>query len=46
VVTGRFAIGAIPGTRFTSVYEPLVAGMAAQIRRWTDHGFAADENDR
>jgi thioesterase domain-containing protein len=46
VVTGRFAIAPIPGTRFTSVYEPLVAGMAAQIRRWTDHGFTADENDR
>jgi thioesterase domain-containing protein len=42
VVTGRFAIGPLPGTRFTSVYEPLVADMADQIRRWTDHGFTAD----
>ncbi|MFD0746131.1 thioesterase domain-containing protein [Phytohabitans flavus] len=39
VVSGRFAIAPIPGTRFTSVYEPLVAGMADQIRRWTDNGF-------
>jgi thioesterase domain-containing protein/acyl carrier protein len=40
VVAGRFAIAPIPGTRFTSVYEPLVADMATQMRRWMDHGFA------
>jgi amino acid adenylation domain-containing protein len=39
VVAGRFAIAPIRGTRFTSVYEPLVDDMAAQIRRWMDHGF-------
>jgi thioesterase domain-containing protein len=36
VVTGRFEVAPIPGTRFTSVYEPLVAEMAAQMRRWID----------
>jgi thioesterase domain-containing protein/acyl carrier protein len=44
VVTGNFAIAPLPGTRFTCVYEPLVAEMAAQIRRWMDHGFPADGN--
>jgi len=43
VVAGRFAIAPIPGTRFTSVYEPLVADMATQMRRWMDHGFADED---
>jgi thioesterase domain-containing protein len=43
VVTGRFAIAPIRGTRFTSVYEPLVDDMAAQIRRWMDHGFTDED---
>ncbi len=42
VVTGNFAVAPIPGTRFTSVYEPLVAEMAAQMRRWMDRGFTND----
>jgi thioesterase domain-containing protein len=42
VVSGRFAIAPIPGTRFTSVYEPLVSDMAAQIRKWMDDGFSDD----
>ena len=33
---------AVPGTRFTSVYEPLVSDMAAQIRKWMDDGFSDD----
>jgi thioesterase domain-containing protein len=36
VVTGRFQIGEIPGTRFTCVYEPLVAHLATDLRSWTD----------
>jgi amino acid adenylation domain-containing protein len=39
IVTGHFALAPVPGTRFTTVYEPLVAKMADQIRRWMDHGF-------
>ena len=42
VVSGRFAIAPIPGTRFTSIYEPLVSDMAAQMRRWMDRGFTDD----
>lgn len=42
VVTGKFEIAPIPGTRFTTIYEPLVAEMANQIRRWMDHGFTQD----
>ena len=40
VVSGRFAIGPIPGTRFTCVYEPLVQDLAAQIRKWMDDGIS------
>ena len=40
VVSGRFAIGPIPGTRFTCVYEPLVKDLAAQIRKWMDDGIS------
>ncbi len=43
VAAGRFAIAPIRGTRITSAYEPLVDDMAAQIRRWMDHGFADEE---
>ncbi|MEU1844747.1 amino acid adenylation domain-containing protein [Micromonospora sediminicola] len=38
LVTGRFAVQPIPGTRFTAVYEPYVSQMAAQMRRWMHHG--------
>jgi thioesterase domain-containing protein len=39
IVTGRFALAPVPGTRFTTIYEPLVGEMANQIRRWMDNGF-------
>ena len=42
VVSGRFAVAPISGTRFTSVYEPMVGVMAAQMRKWMDDGFSDD----
>jgi len=42
VIKGNFTVSPIAGTRFTSVYEPKVASMAAEMRRWMDHGFDQD----
>jgi len=39
VITGEFRIGWIPGNRLTAFYEPQVAGMAAEIRKWIDNGL-------
>ena len=39
VITGEFHIGWIPGNRLTAFYEPQVAGMAAEIKKWIDNGI-------
>ncbi|MFD1931103.1 alpha/beta fold hydrolase, partial [Nonomuraea mangrovi] len=39
VVKGRLAHAPIPEERVPILYEPLVAGAAADIRKWMDHGI-------
>ncbi|TMR92803.1 non-ribosomal peptide synthetase [Nonomuraea basaltis] len=39
VAKGRFAHVPIPEERVPILYEPLVAGAAAEIRKWMDHGI-------